>query len=117
VSDYQREHFLYKTARYRSFEQLVSNQSNISLFIHNGNSRSIIRSSLKQQYANRFSADASPLKNFYGISYQWTSDDGHFFTNLYLATVRESEPVPAISDSLLLAIDTAVAGVDTISIK
>lgn len=108
ISDYQRQHFLYTTPRYRSFEQLVSNQSNISLFIHNGNSRSITRSSLKGTFGGSFSARNSPLRNFYGLSYQWTSDDGHFFTNLYLATVQEEEPVPAISDSLLRSIDTLI---------
>jgi len=102
INDYKRENFLYQTPRYRTFEQLVSNQANLSLFIHNGNSRSLTRSNLKKRFSSNFTDTKGTMRNFYGLSYQWSSDDGHFFTNLYLATVPEetSTPVP-LSDSLL----------------
>ncbi|HEY0899052.1 MAG TPA: hypothetical protein VGD90_06940, partial [Sphingobacteriaceae bacterium] len=107
INDYKREKFLYQTPKYRTFEQLVSNQANISLFIHNGNSRSLTQSSLKKRYARNFTAKEGAMRNFYGLSYQWSSDDGHFFTNLYLATVPEDPANQVVlSDSLLNTLGT-----------
>lgn len=82
---YGSNRFLYKTEYYRNFEQLAANQSNITLFIHNNNSTSIGRSQLKPAFAKVFKDPDYELENFYGLSYQWSGDSHHFFTNLYIA--------------------------------
>ncbi|HEY1025436.1 MAG TPA: hypothetical protein VGE26_09750 [Sphingobacteriaceae bacterium] len=86
--DYHKENFLYKTLRYTTFEQLLPDEATISLFIHNGNSRSITKSHLRPAYASRF-AGKQGLRNFYGLSYKLSSDKDHFFTNLYIGYKQE----------------------------
>lgn len=89
-NQYGSNRFLYKTQQYRDFEQLAANQSNITLFIHNNNSTSIARSRLKPSFAKVFKNENYELEDMYGLSYQWSSDRHHFFTNLYIAYKPET---------------------------
>lgn len=82
---YQNELFLSNSESFKQFDQLVANESNILYFVNNKNSKRIIRSTLKPDYAKIFNKEESDLNKFYGLSYQWTSDGDHFFTNLYLS--------------------------------
>lgn len=74
---------LYENDRFLVFDQLVADQSNISVFVHNKNSRSNIKSLLKPEYAKALSSDNYGLKEFYGFSYQLNSENDQFFTNFY----------------------------------
>ncbi|MBC7912934.1 MAG: hypothetical protein H7Y07_02325 [Pyrinomonadaceae bacterium] len=85
LSDYENERFLSGTEGFKEYDKLVANQSNILYFVHNRNSKTIIRSSLQKKYSSLFSDENSSLKNFYGLSYQWSGDGDHFFSNLYLS--------------------------------
>jgi len=69
--------------RFVNFDQYVANASNISIFVHNNNSRSNYTSHLKPAYAKNFNGSGQGMRNFYGFSYQWTSESDHFFTNFY----------------------------------
>ncbi|MBC7744150.1 MAG: hypothetical protein H7096_03525 [Flavobacterium sp.] len=74
---------LFETEGFIHFDQLVADQSNISIFIHNKNSGSNIESLLKPSYASTFKNKNYGLKDFYGLSYQWSSDGDRLFTNFY----------------------------------
>lgn len=93
---------LFTDEKFISFDQLVADRSNISMFIHIKNSGSNISSQLKPAYASIFRSDEYQLKKFYGISYQWTSESDHFFTNFYAGYKQEqvSEENLRESDSL-----------------
>lgn len=101
-SRYTSEHFLYKTEQFMNFEQLMANQSNITLFIHNNNSKSAIRTLLKPGFAKAFTSLNYGFKYFYGLSYQWSGDDRHFFTNLYIGSKHNPSQASAsgIADSV-----------------
>lgn len=96
------QNLLYATEKFENFDQLVADHSNISIFIHIKNSRSNIKSSLKPAYANNFKSDEYGLKEFYGLSFQWTSESEHFFSNFYAGF--ENNPsttaLSAVADSL-----------------
>ena len=74
---------LFTNTDFVHFDKLVGDQSNISIFIHNQNSASNIKSLLRPAYADVFSNPEFGFKNFYGLSYQWSSDGNRFFTTFY----------------------------------
>jgi len=84
VANFGLEHSLIKSPDFADYNQYVANQSNIFYFINNKNAERLIASSLKANYAKAFKDDSYGLKNFYGFSYQWSADDGYFFTNIYI---------------------------------
>lgn len=112
-SQYGADRFLYKTDEFKSFEQLTANESNITLFIHNNNSKSIIKSKLTSGFANAFTNSNYQLKDFYGLSYQWSSDKHHFFTNLYIGYKSEVLQPSALSGTK----DSLYSGVSSPSVQ
>lgn len=101
VNSYSRNP-LYTDARFENFDQLVADHSNISIFIHIKNSRSNITSSLKRHYAGIFRSEEYGLKKFYGLSFQWTSEGEHFFTNFYSGYENKAaiSDLDSVNDSL-----------------
>ena len=85
LSNYNDGKFLIITPDFSDYNQYVGNQSNIFYFINNKKADRLIASTLKKKYAAAFKNDHYGLKDFYGFSYQWTADDGHFFTNIYIS--------------------------------
>ncbi|WP_207533946.1 DUF3352 domain-containing protein [Desertivirga arenae] len=83
INTYGSEKLLVNTPEFAEHNQFIANQSNIFYFINNKNAQRLIRNSLRPQYSEAFKSGSYGLKDFYGLSYQWSSDDGHFFTNLY----------------------------------
>lgn len=98
LSSYSR-HLLYENDRFMSFDQLVADRSNISVFIHTKNSASNISAGLRPAYAEIFKSNDYDLKGFYGFSYQWSSEGDHFFTNFY-AGYRQKPVAAEVRDSL-----------------
>ena len=82
---------LHSEEKFANFDQLVANNSNISIFVHIKNSQSNIKSLLKPAYAGNFRSDNFGLKDFYGISFQWTGERDHFFTNFYAGYNKNKE--------------------------
>lgn len=82
---YQNERFLSNTENFKKYDQLVANRSNILFFVNIKRAGRLVRSNLKPRYARAFAAEESGLKNFYGLSYQWSSEGDHFFSNFYLS--------------------------------
>lgn len=93
------QHLLYENEKFQSFDQLVADRSNISVFIHTRNSASNISSSLKPAYASIFKSSEYDLKDFYGFSYQWSSEGDYFFTNFY-AGYKQKPVSTQVPDSL-----------------
>ncbi|PWG80868.1 DUF3352 domain-containing protein [Pararcticibacter amylolyticus] len=83
LNDYSGGRFISKTKEYAEHDQLVANKSNILYFINTKNSEHIINRVLKKGYAGMFANDHYEIKNFYGLSWQWSSDKNHFQVNLY----------------------------------
>jgi len=83
--DYNNERILSNSESFKKYDQLVANQSNILYFINTKNSGRLLKSTLKKKYSAMFADESYGLKHFYGLSYQWTADGDHFFSNLYLS--------------------------------
>ncbi|NEU09508.1 hypothetical protein GZH53_14375 [Flavihumibacter sp. R14] len=77
------QNLLVSDERFMDFDQYVADRSNISIFVHNKNSQSNYTSNLKSAYAKNLNSSTKGQKDFYGFSYQWTSESDHFFTNFY----------------------------------
>ncbi|HXH98675.1 MAG TPA: hypothetical protein VNI52_00270 [Sphingobacteriaceae bacterium] len=104
-SQYATERFLYKTEQFIHFEQLVANQSNITLFVHNNNSKSTIRTGLRTNFANTFTNSNYGLQDFYGLSFQLSGEDRHFFTNLYIGGKDDLKKLSIIGSTDTIATD------------
>ncbi len=83
INNYNGDRLLVNTPEFADHNQFIANQSNIFYFVNNKNAQNLLKASIKTNYFNIFKSDGYGLKGFYGLSYQWSSDDGHFFTNLY----------------------------------
>lgn len=88
LRDYNSERLLYNTEAFTQFDQLVSDQSNISFLIHFDNSESLLKRLLKKNYSDIFKSSKHGIKDFYGLSYQLTNNQDHFFTNFYLGSKK-----------------------------
>lgn len=104
-SQYATERFLYKTEQFIHFEQLVANQSNITLFVHNNNSKSTIRTGLRTNFANTFTNSNYGLQDFYGLSFQLSGENRHFFTNLYIGGKDDLKKLSIVGSTDTIATD------------
>jgi hypothetical protein len=105
LSSYSLGRQLYKTPKFEEFNRLVADQSNILVFIHVKNSGDNINSLLKSSYAKTIKSSDYGFKDFYGLSYQLSSDGDHFFTNFYAGSKQLVEPEVkqgSIPDSILV---------------
>lgn len=105
LNDYNSGRSLYGVETFTQFDQLIADQSNISFLMHFGNSGGLIKSLLKRKYSDIFTSSEYGLKNFYGLSYQLTSNKDHFFTNFYMGyenTVTDSVDSLVYKDSAVL---------------
>ncbi|WP_411273694.1 hypothetical protein [Daejeonella sp.] len=83
LNDYNNDRFLSQNTSFNRFDQLVADQSNISFLLQLKNSGSLLKTLLKKEYSDILESKEYRIKNFYGISYQLTSNTDHFFTNFY----------------------------------
>jgi hypothetical protein len=83
LNDYTNDRLLSNNASFTRFDQLVADQSNISFLLQLRNSESLLKTLLKKEYSQVLSSTQYGLKEFYGISYQLTSNSDHFFSNFY----------------------------------
>lgn len=92
LSDYNSSRFLVNLEHYRTFDQFVSEQSNISFFLHFSNSNSLMRDLLKRNYAQNFEKDNSGIKDLYAFSFQLSSNKKYFFNNIYTGYKQNTKP-------------------------
>ncbi|WP_139377386.1 hypothetical protein [Daejeonella lutea] len=84
LNDYRSDRLLYESEAFSHFDQLVADQSNISFILLSKNSNALFRNLLKKNYSRIIDSKDYGFRNFYGFSYQLTSNTKHFFTNFYL---------------------------------
>lgn len=98
LNDYNNERLLSENRSFNKFDQLIADQSNISFLMLLKNSESLLKTQLKRKYSEILIDKKPGFKDFYGISFQLTSNNEHFFTNFYTGYVNETAVSP---DSLV----------------
>jgi hypothetical protein len=83
LSGYTKDNTLFKTAGYVQYSKSVADMSNLFFFVHNYNSRSYLKTSLKASFSNQINGTKSGLNKFYGFSCQLSSNSTYFFTNIF----------------------------------
>jgi len=78
---YLNRKFLSKTDAYNQFYDLLSERSNVAFFINFKNSQSILKRDMNPDVYHSFESNNPGWKNFYGASYQLSSEDKNFYTN------------------------------------
>ncbi len=104
LNDYNSNRLLFHNESFLQFDQLIADQSNISFLLQFNNSRSLLGSLLAKEYSQILTSKDYGFRNFYGLSFQLTSNTRHFFSNLYLG--YKSTPTPD-ADSLVYRGDSA----------
>lgn len=84
LNEYNSGRSLFKSETFTQFDQLVADQGNISFFYHFSNSRVLMNSLLKRSYSNILDSREYGYRDFYGISFQLSSNRDEFFTNFYI---------------------------------
>ncbi|WP_423147968.1 hypothetical protein [Rubrolithibacter danxiaensis] len=83
LNDYSANKLLIKEADFTNFNQYLATKSTVLFFIHTRNSERIRNASLKNSFSNKFKDNDYDLKSFYGLSFQLSSENDRFYTNLY----------------------------------
>lgn len=74
--------FLNKTEQYVRLDNLLAEKSNVSFYINFKNAQNILKNDLKPGFYSAFKDNKLSLKYFYAASFQFTSTDKNFYTNL-----------------------------------
>lgn len=102
LQNYNSQNFLIRTDKNLDFQQYLTNQGNIFYFIHNANSKAIIRSFLNNSAYNGFKSNRFNWSEIYGLAMQFSADKDRFFTNLYMNKLPKQEDLLPKVDSALL---------------
>lgn len=105
LNEYNAGRFLFKSETFTQFDQLVADQGNISFFFHFSNSRVLMTSLLKRNYSDILDSREYGYRDFYGISFQLSSNRDEFFTNFYIGykkppSLKQDSTVYSNKDSL-----------------
>lgn len=101
LENYKTQNFLSRTDKHLNFQQYLSNQGNIFFFVHNSNSKVLIKSFLSGTAYNDFKSDNFNWKDIYGFAIQFSADKNKYFTNMYMNKMPQTDqPSPGL-DSLL----------------
>ena len=98
IKNYNNGQLLYKYLDYKAFSNMISDKSNITLFINFPNSRNYIKNYLSPNISKAFRSKNHGLKDFYGVCYQLESNNTQFLTNFYAGYKQE-----ILNDSLLIS--------------
>ncbi|HEX7367628.1 MAG TPA: hypothetical protein VF273_11055 [Pelobium sp.] len=102
VANYKAQKLISLTDKNIDFQQYLSNQGNIFYFIHNSNSKAIIRSFLSKSAYKNFRDSNFNWSAIYGFAIQFSADKDKFFTNLYMNhTPDNDELLPKIDSTAL----------------
>jgi len=101
LNNYSKQNFLNRTDKNLNFQQYLSNQGNIFYFIHNGNSKAVIRSFLSNQAYKRYRGKNFNWTDIYGFAIQFSADKNKYFTNLYMNKMPKEENLLPSIDSLI----------------
>lgn len=78
---YFNQKFISKTDNYNAFDQLQSERSNITFFIHFRNAQPVLKRDLADDFYDAFEAYEPGWKDFYGATCQFSASDKNFYTN------------------------------------
>jgi hypothetical protein len=98
LNDYNGNKLLFRNEVFLQFDQLIADQSNISFLLQFNNSQTLLGSILNKGYTQTLTSKDYGFRNFYGLSFQLTSNRDHFFTNFYLGYRKA---LTALPDSLV----------------
>jgi hypothetical protein len=102
VSNYKSQKLIGLTDKNIDFQQYLSNQGNVFYFMHNSNSKAVIRSFLSKPAYKNFRDSNFNWKDIYGFAIQFSADKDKFFTNLYMNHIPDSEELLPQIDSAAL---------------
>ncbi len=102
LNSYKKQEFLIRTDKNIDFQQYLSNQGNIFYFMHNSNSKAIMRSFLNPSSYTAFKSDDFKWIDIYGLAIQFSADKDRFFTNLYMSKIPDQDKLLPKVDSLLI---------------
>ncbi len=101
LNNYSKQNLLSRTDKNLNFQQYLSNQGNIFYFIHNSNSKAVIKSFLSKNAYKAFKSDEFKWTDIYGFAIQFSADNDKYFTNLYMNKMPEEESLLPNIDSLI----------------
>ncbi|MBC7653112.1 MAG: hypothetical protein H7098_01410 [Oligoflexus sp.] len=102
LKNYKNQTFLSRTDKHLAFQQYLSNQGNIFFFVHNSNSKALIKSFLSGTSYSDFKSDKFNWKDIYGFAIQFSADKDKYFTNMYMNKMPQTgNKLPSV-DSLLI---------------
>lgn len=81
---YFNQKFISKTENYNGFDQLQSERSNITFFIHFRNAQPVLKQDMADDLFDAFEAYQPGWKDFYGATWQFSASDKNFYTNFCL---------------------------------
>lgn len=100
LNNYKSQNLIGLTDKNINFQQYLSNQGNVFYFVHNSNSKPIIRSFLSRPAYKGFRNNNYNWQSIYGFAVQFSADKDKFFTNLYMNhTPEEEKLLPEIDNS------------------
>ena len=73
--------FISKTDNYNEFDQLQSEKSNITFFIHFRNAQPVLKRDMADDFFDAFEDFQPGWKDFYGATCQFSASDKNFYTN------------------------------------
>lgn len=82
LESYKSERFMIQNKDFQNHIQLVANKSNIEFFTSVENSEEVIKSIFRGKIASYFKKPYN-VKNFYGLTWQWSGYENHFQVNIY----------------------------------
>lgn len=78
---YFNQKFISKTENYNGFDQLQSEKSNVTFFIHFRNAQPVLKQDMADDLFDAFEAYQPGWKDFYGATWQFSASDKNFYTN------------------------------------
>jgi len=78
---YFNQKFISKTDNYNGFDQLQSERSNVTFFIHFRNAQPVLKQDMTDDLYDAFEAYEPGWRDFYGATWQFSASDKNFYTN------------------------------------
>jgi len=100
LNNYKSQNLIVLNEKNINFQQYLSNQGNVFYFVHNSNSKAVIRSFLSRPAYSKFRDKNYNWGSIYGFAIQFSADKDKFFTNLYMNhTPAEEKLLPQIDNT------------------
>ncbi|MBE9583034.1 hypothetical protein IM792_01095 [Mucilaginibacter sp. JRF] len=88
---YMNRKFLAKADDYTSFDNLMTQRSNICYFVHSKNARYVFRRDMRKETYKSFNENEPGWQDVYGASYQLTAAQNSFYTNFCIGSIAQKD--------------------------